>query len=60
MDEDGAELLGCNGTPLVRLDCRNQRWFFSLVGSEATPIRSGSRAEARLLAVFYARRTVQE
>ncbi|MDI4658157.1 hypothetical protein [Xanthobacter autotrophicus] len=57
--EDGAELLGYNGTPLVRLDCRDRRWFFSLIGSDATPIRSGSRAEARLLAECYARRTAQ-
>ncbi|MFG1350376.1 hypothetical protein [Xanthobacter autotrophicus] len=57
--EDGVELLGCNGTTLVRLDCRDGRWFFSLIGSNAEPIRSGSRAEARLLAECYAYRMVQ-
>ncbi|MFG1375402.1 hypothetical protein [Xanthobacter autotrophicus] len=57
--EDGAELLGCNGTPLVHIRCRDRRWFFSLIGSNAAPIRSGSRAEARLLAECYARRTLR-
>lgn len=58
-DEDNAEILLCNGTPMVRLDCSGRRWFFSLIGAEVPPIRSGSRAEARLLAVFYVRRVAQ-
>lgn len=59
-DEDGAEVLKSNGTPLARLDCRARRWFFTPVGSGAEAIRSGSRDEARLLAVFYARRSAQD
>lgn len=57
-DEAGDELLMGNGSPLVRLWCRNRRWFLSVIGSDAPPLRSGSRAEAQQLAVFYARRTV--
>lgn len=57
--EDGAELLECNGKPLVRIGYRDRRWLFSLMDSNAAPIRSGSRAEARLLAECYARRVVR-
>ena len=37
--EDGAELLECNGKPLVRIGYRDRRWFFSLMDSNAAPIR---------------------
>lgn len=48
-----------DGVPLVRLTCRDRLWSWRVIASEAPPIRSGSQAEARQLALFYARRTAR-
>ena len=53
----GARTLSRDGVPLVRLTCRGRRWCWRVLAAEAPPIRSGSEAEARQLALFYARRT---
>lgn len=55
-DETSGEVLEHDGTPLVRLVCHDRRWTWDVLGSQAGPMRCGSRAEARQLAMFYARR----
>lgn len=52
----GTELLICDGLPVARLDCHDRRWTWQVLDDASAPIRAGSRAEARLLARFYARR----
>lgn len=49
------EVLLCNGRPVARIICNNRRWSWSRTGGPA--MHAGSRAEARQLATFYARRT---
>lgn len=52
------ELLLCDGRPVARLACSARRWAWTVAGADAPMLRAGSRAEARQLAVFYARRTL--
>lgn len=54
--DDHGEVLMSEGTPLVRVVCHDRRWTWRALDAESAPIRAGSRAEARLLAAFYARR----
>lgn len=58
-DDTGAQTLLRDGVALVRLTCRDRRWSWRVIAEPAAPIRSGSEAEARALAVFYARRTAR-
>ncbi|QRG04956.1 hypothetical protein EZH22_17675 [Xanthobacter dioxanivorans] len=55
--DQGDELLFCEGRPVARVLCRDRLWLWHVVGSPRPPMRAGSRAEARQLALFYARRT---
>lgn len=54
--ETSGEVLEVDGSPLVRLACHERRWSWEVIGDQAGPMRCGSQAEARLLALFYARR----
>lgn len=58
-EDAGTHTLLRDGVPLVRLTCRDRRWSWRVLAEDAAPIRSGSKAEARALALFYARRTAR-
>lgn len=51
------EILSCDGRPVARVLRRGGRWLWQAVGTAGPELRTGSRAEARQLAVFFARRT---
>lgn len=53
----GDDLLFLDGQPIARVLCRGRHWFLSITDSARPYLRTGSRAEARQLAVFYALRT---
>ncbi|MEP9353812.1 hypothetical protein ABLE93_09455 [Xanthobacter sp. KR7-65] len=55
-EDASEETLLRDGAPIVSLFCRERRWMWQVMDGTSAPIRAGSRAEARQLATFYARR----